>query len=55
MAELSIRLRPVTEDDLPMFQRFATEPHLIGLDWTGFRDAQGAGPAVRHGRLPRPG
>jgi ribosomal-protein-alanine N-acetyltransferase len=33
-----IRLRPVTEADLGMFRRFATEPGLIGLDWTGFRD-----------------
>jgi RimJ/RimL family protein N-acetyltransferase len=40
MGELSIRLRPVVEDDLAMFRRFATEPGLIGLDWTGFRDAQ---------------
>jgi RimJ/RimL family protein N-acetyltransferase len=36
-----IDLRPVTGDDLAMFRRFATEPGLIGLDWTGFRDAQG--------------
>jgi RimJ/RimL family protein N-acetyltransferase len=35
-----IRLRPVSEDDLPMFRRFVTEPGLIGLDWGGFRDAQ---------------
>jgi [ribosomal protein S5]-alanine N-acetyltransferase len=35
-----IELRPVAEDDLAMFRRFATEPGLIGLDWTGFRDAQ---------------
>ncbi|WP_214410114.1 GNAT family N-acetyltransferase [Sphaerisporangium fuscum] len=40
MTELSVRLRPVAEDDLEMFRRFATEPGLIGLDWTGFRDAQ---------------
>ena len=40
MAEEPIRLRPVTEDDLAMFRRFATEPGLIGLDWTGFTDAQ---------------
>lgn len=40
MTELSIRLRPVNEDDLPIFRRFLTEPGLIGLDWTGFRDAQ---------------
>lgn len=45
MADLSIRLRPVTEDDLEMFRRFATEPGLIGLDWAGFRDA--AAPARR--------
>jgi ribosomal-protein-alanine N-acetyltransferase len=40
MTDLSIRLRPVTEDDLAMFRRFLTEPGLIGLDWTGYRDAQ---------------
>jgi [ribosomal protein S5]-alanine N-acetyltransferase len=40
MGELSIRLRPVVEDDLVMFRRFATEPFLVGLDWGGFRDAQ---------------
>jgi RimJ/RimL family protein N-acetyltransferase len=40
LSELSIRLRPVTEDDLFMFRRFSTEPGLIGLDWAGFRDAQ---------------
>jgi RimJ/RimL family protein N-acetyltransferase len=40
MAELSIALRVVTEDDLEMFRRFATEPGLVGLDWAGFRDAQ---------------
>jgi RimJ/RimL family protein N-acetyltransferase len=40
MTELSIRLRPVVEDDLEMFRRFLTEPFLIGLDWAGFRDAQ---------------
>jgi hypothetical protein len=33
-------LRPVREDDLAMFRRFATEPGLIGLDWAGFQDAQ---------------
>jgi RimJ/RimL family protein N-acetyltransferase len=38
--DLPIRLRPVAEDDLHMFRRFATEPDLIGLDWAGFRDAQ---------------
>jgi RimJ/RimL family protein N-acetyltransferase len=40
VADPSIRLRPVTEPDLAMFRRFATEPGLIGLDWAGFRDAQ---------------
>jgi RimJ/RimL family protein N-acetyltransferase len=40
MTELSVRLRPVTENDVPMFQRFTVEPWLIGLDWSGFRDAQ---------------
>lgn len=29
-----------------MFRRFAIEPGLIGLDWTGFRDAQA--PARRY-------
>ncbi|MFF0520485.1 hypothetical protein ACFYTC_17370 [Actinomadura nitritigenes] len=46
MSALDIRLRPVTEDDLAMFRRFATEPGLIGLDWTGFRGAQA--PARRY-------
>jgi len=36
-----VRLRPVTEDDLELFRRFATEPDLIGLDWAGFKDARG--------------
>jgi ribosomal-protein-alanine N-acetyltransferase len=40
MDEVAIRLRPLVEDDLAMFRRFATEPGLIGLDWAGFRDAQ---------------
>ena len=39
VTDMSIRLRPVVEDDLVMFRRFATEPGLIGLDWTGFKDA----------------
>ena len=43
---LEIRLRPVGESDLEMFRRFASEPGLIGLDWTGFRDAQA--PARRY-------
>jgi [ribosomal protein S5]-alanine N-acetyltransferase len=38
--EPSIRLRPLLRDDLELFRRFATEPDLIGLDWTGFRDAE---------------
>ena len=33
-----ITLRPVTEADLDMFRRLVTEPGLIGLDWSGFRD-----------------
>lgn len=40
MSDVEIRLRPVVEEDLAMFRRFLTEPGLIGLDWTGFRDAQ---------------
>jgi len=40
MPELSLRLRPVTQDDLTMFRRLATEPDLLGLDWAGFRDVQ---------------
>lgn len=36
-------LRPVTEPDLELFRRFATEPWLIGLDWRGFGDAAAAG------------
>jgi len=35
-----VTLRPVIDEDLPMFRRFAVEPGLIGLDWSGFRDAQ---------------
>jgi hypothetical protein len=31
-------LRPVSHTDLAMLRRFAVEPHLIGPDWTGFRD-----------------
>src|SRR5262245_49509727 len=45
MSALEVRLRPVAEEDLAMFRRFATEPGLIGLDWAGFRDA--AAPARR--------
>jgi [ribosomal protein S5]-alanine N-acetyltransferase len=40
MSDVDIRLRPVVEEDLAMFRRFLTEPGLVGLDWTGFRDAQ---------------
>jgi [ribosomal protein S5]-alanine N-acetyltransferase len=40
VTHIPIRLRPVTAPDLAMFRRFAVEPDLIGLDWTGFRDAQ---------------
>jgi len=40
VSDLSVRLRPLVESDLAMFRRFATEPGLIGLDWSGFRDAQ---------------
>ncbi|GIH04247.1 hypothetical protein Rhe02_23140 [Rhizocola hellebori] len=40
MSDVSISLRPVAEEDLAMFRRFLTEPYLIGLDWTGFADAQ---------------
>jgi RimJ/RimL family protein N-acetyltransferase len=40
MTDMSIKLRPVTEEDLALFRRFLTEPGLVGLDWAGFRDAQ---------------
>jgi [ribosomal protein S5]-alanine N-acetyltransferase len=40
VADRSVRLRPVDEPDLAMFARFATEPGLIGLDWSGYRDAR---------------
>lgn len=43
---MRIELRPVVEGDLDLFRRFAVEPWLIGLDWTGFRDAQA--PARRY-------
>ena len=36
----TVRLRPVTSDDVALLVRFAVEPGLIGLDWGGFRDAQ---------------
>jgi RimJ/RimL family protein N-acetyltransferase len=37
---MDVQLRPVQVADLAMFERFAVEPGLIGLDWAGFRDAQ---------------
>lgn len=37
---MDVRLRPVAADDLVLFERFAVEPGLVGLDWGGFRDAQ---------------
>jgi RimJ/RimL family protein N-acetyltransferase len=37
---MDVTLRPVVADDLPLFQRFAVEPWLIGLDWNGYRDPQ---------------
>jgi RimJ/RimL family protein N-acetyltransferase len=40
VTEPPVRLRPVVEADLVMFQRFLTEPGLVGLDWSGFKDAQ---------------
>jgi ribosomal-protein-alanine N-acetyltransferase len=40
VAVVTVRLRPVGEDDVEMFRRFCTEPGLIGLDWAGFRDAR---------------
>jgi RimJ/RimL family protein N-acetyltransferase len=46
MDQAPIRLRPVREEDLAMFRRFAIEPGLIGLDWTGFKDPQA--PARRY-------
>jgi ribosomal-protein-alanine N-acetyltransferase len=39
VGDIPIRLRPVSHDDLAMFRRFLTEPGLVGLDWTGFRDS----------------
>jgi RimJ/RimL family protein N-acetyltransferase len=40
MDGMTLRLRPVTEPDLDVFRRFATEPGLVGLDWSGYRDPQ---------------
>jgi hypothetical protein len=53
MAESSIRLRPVVEDDLAMFRRFGTEPGLHRSGLGRFSRRAGAGAAVRYGRLPR--
>jgi ribosomal-protein-alanine N-acetyltransferase len=33
-----VKLRPVLENDLAMLRRFATEPGLVGSEWSGFRD-----------------
>jgi ribosomal-protein-alanine N-acetyltransferase len=33
-------LRPVTAADVPLLQRFSTEPGLVGLDWAGYRDPE---------------
>src|SRR3954469_1889503 len=38
MSENTLRLRPVSDEDLVMFRRFVTEPGLVGLDWNGFKD-----------------
>jgi RimJ/RimL family protein N-acetyltransferase len=38
--EARVRLRPVGRNDLAMFRRFATEPGLIGLDWSGYKDPE---------------
>jgi len=38
--DVSIRLRPVVEDDLALFRRMLTEPELTAPSWYGFRDAQ---------------
>jgi [ribosomal protein S5]-alanine N-acetyltransferase len=35
----SVHLRPVLEEDLGLLGRFAVEPELLGLDWSGFSDA----------------
>jgi len=45
VGELALRLRPVAEPDLDLLRRFAVEPGLVGLDWSGFRDP--AAPARR--------
>ncbi|MGW5193520.1 GNAT family N-acetyltransferase [Kribbella sp. NPDC004138] len=37
---MDVVLTPVRAEDVPLLQRFAVEPGLIGLDWGGFRDAQ---------------
>ena len=33
-------LRPVTAADVPLLQRFSTEPGLVGLDWAGYQDPE---------------
>lgn len=38
-----LRFRPVAADDLVLFQRLATEPDFMGLDWHGFRDPAAPG------------
>lgn len=38
MNKPSVRLRPVTEEDLPLLERFCVEPELMGLAWRGFCD-----------------
>lgn len=37
---MTIRFRPYTENDMEMLRRFAVEPGLIGLDWSGFHDPE---------------
>jgi RimJ/RimL family protein N-acetyltransferase len=38
MDALRVSLRPVTDEDLGLLERFCVEPELMGLDWQGFRD-----------------
>jgi ribosomal-protein-alanine N-acetyltransferase len=38
MAEPSLRLRPVAEDDLVLLQRMGSDPDFFGPNWNGFRD-----------------
>jgi len=37
---MTIRFRPYAENDMETLRRFAVEPDLIGLDWSGFRDPE---------------